>query len=274
MFDNTCKYLAEHFSSDFAAWLLGQSTPLTTLEPTELSVDPIRADAVILLKSSDRILHLEFQTTTDATMPFRMLDYRVRLYRRYPQHQVKQVVLYLKPTDSELAYQTSFRLPTTHHQFRVIRLWEEPPEIFLQNPGLIPFAPLSEATPKIEVLQRAAQTLQQIRTPATQQNLTAATAILAGLVLKQAVIQQVFKKEIMQESVIYQDILSEGLAQGRAEGELALILRQLTHKVGAISDKTESQLRALSLSQLEALGEALLDFRSPEALTQWLSSHS
>ena len=31
MFDSTCKFLAESFSSDFAAWLLGESTPLTQL---------------------------------------------------------------------------------------------------------------------------------------------------------------------------------------------------------------------------------------------------
>jgi len=62
MIDNICKFLAENFSADFASWLLGESITLTKLEPSELSVEPIRADSVIFLESAEIILHLEFQT--------------------------------------------------------------------------------------------------------------------------------------------------------------------------------------------------------------------
>jgi len=62
MIDNICKFLAENFSADFASWLLGESITLTKLEPSELSVEPIRADSVIFLESVEIILHLEFQT--------------------------------------------------------------------------------------------------------------------------------------------------------------------------------------------------------------------
>ncbi|MBE9036046.1 hypothetical protein IQ246_13195 [aff. Roholtiella sp. LEGE 12411] len=48
----------------------------------------------------------------------------------------------------------------------------------------------------------------------TQSNLTASTAILAGLVLNQEVIQRLLRRDIMQESVIYQSILSEGEEEG------------------------------------------------------------
>jgi predicted transposase YdaD len=53
---------------------------LTELQPTELSVDPIRADSMILLTNEDLILHLEFQTDADDEIPFRTIDYRVRAY--------------------------------------------------------------------------------------------------------------------------------------------------------------------------------------------------
>jgi predicted transposase YdaD len=52
MYDDTCRFLAETFSADFAGWLLGESIPFTELKPSELSLDPIRADALILLKAS------------------------------------------------------------------------------------------------------------------------------------------------------------------------------------------------------------------------------
>ena len=72
MFDSTCKFLAESFSSDFATWLLGEAMPLTQLSPSELSLEPVRADALILLESDASILHLEFQTEPVARMPYRM----------------------------------------------------------------------------------------------------------------------------------------------------------------------------------------------------------
>jgi len=49
MYDDTCRFLAENFSSDFASWLLGEPITLTELKPSELSLEPIQADALILL---------------------------------------------------------------------------------------------------------------------------------------------------------------------------------------------------------------------------------
>ncbi|MRV00303.1 Rpn family recombination-promoting nuclease/putative transposase, partial [Staphylococcus aureus] len=93
MFDNVCKFLAENFSTDFATWLLGEPISLTELSPSELSLEPIRADALILLESAEVVLHLEFQTQPDANIPFRMIDDRLRVYRRFPQKQMRQVVI-------------------------------------------------------------------------------------------------------------------------------------------------------------------------------------
>ncbi|WP_338022554.1 DUF4351 domain-containing protein [Argonema antarcticum] len=39
-----------------------------------------------------------------------------------------------------------------------------------------------------------------------------------------------------------------------------------------MAPSTEERIRALSLSQLENLAEALLDFSSPEDLTAWLEN--
>jgi predicted transposase/invertase (TIGR01784 family) len=71
MYDNICKFLAETYSRDFASWLLGEPLTLTVLSLSELSLEPIRADALILLESEEFILHLEFQTEPDENMPYR-----------------------------------------------------------------------------------------------------------------------------------------------------------------------------------------------------------
>jgi predicted transposase/invertase (TIGR01784 family) len=108
MFDNLCKFLAESFAQDYAAWLLGKPIPLTKLSPTELSLEPIRADSLILEQSEDLVLHLEFQTEPDDNMGFRMLDYRMRVYRRFPHKTMYQFVIYLKPTNNPLVHQEQF----------------------------------------------------------------------------------------------------------------------------------------------------------------------
>ncbi|MDJ0562800.1 MAG: hypothetical protein PX640_02375, partial [Microcystis sp. M49629_WE12] len=102
MFDNICKFITENFSDDLATWLLGSPLSLTVLDPTELQLDPIRADSLIFLQSEELILHTEFQTDPDSKIPFRMLDYRIRVYRRHPQKPMRQVVIYLRRSDSPL----------------------------------------------------------------------------------------------------------------------------------------------------------------------------
>jgi predicted transposase/invertase (TIGR01784 family) len=206
MYDNTCRFLAENYSADFASWLLGETVTMTELKPSELSLDPIRADVLILLQSDDDILHIEFQTLPKQQIPFRMLDYRVRGYRKYPNKRMLQVVMYLKETSSDLVRQTSFAMERTHHEFDVICLWEQPSSLFLQYPGLIPFAVLGQTDQPAEMLRQATLAMDQIEDPITQSNLMAASAILAGLRLEEDVIYQLVRRDIMQESVIYRSI--------------------------------------------------------------------
>ncbi|MEL7037879.1 MAG: Rpn family recombination-promoting nuclease/putative transposase [Cyanobacteria bacterium J06592_8] len=284
MYDNVCKFLAETYSSDFSQWLLGESIPLTQLSPSELQVEPIRADALILLESENTVLHLEFQTQADPSIPFRMADYRLRVYRRYPQKQMRQVVIYLKPSNSELVEQTVFAIPGTRHEFEVIRLWEQPVEELLQFPGLLPLAVLGETENRVQTLREINQQIEAIENQRQRSNVSAATSILAGLRLEKELIQQILREEIMKESVIYQEIvaqatakgraegLQQGLQQGRLEGEATLILRLLRRRIGEIAPDLERTIRELSVTQLENLGEALLDFNNRDDLLYWLEN--
>jgi predicted transposase/invertase (TIGR01784 family) len=213
MFDNTCRFLAEHFSADFASWLLGEAVELTELKPSELSLNPIRTDALILLQSEDSILHIEFQRVPIDEIPFRMLDYRTRGHRKYPDKTMRQVVIYLTKTDSEKAHVNHFSLERTHHEFEVIRLWEQPAEVFLRYPGLIPFAVLGDTEDPEATLSEVAQRVQQIPDPEDQANISAASAILAGLRLNSDIISRLLRRDIMQESTMYQSILTEGGAK-------------------------------------------------------------
>jgi hypothetical protein len=56
------------------------------------------------------------------------------------------------------------------------------------------------------------------------------------------------------------------------EGEIRLVLRLLIRQLGELSPETRSQIQSLSLPQLEALADALLDFSQPSDLQDWLRS--
>ena len=62
MYDSTCKFIALEYSRDLATWLSGKPLDLTEIKPSELSLEPIRADSLIFLESEELILHIEFQT--------------------------------------------------------------------------------------------------------------------------------------------------------------------------------------------------------------------
>ena len=251
MFDNTCRFLAENFSADFATWLMGESIPLTEIEPSELSLDPIRADALILLQSEDSILHIEFQTDPRKNIPFRMLDYRTRGYRRYPNKSMRQVVIYLRPTESELVYKTDFTLEHTRHEFEVIRIWEQPASLFLQYPGLLPFATLGDTPDPEATLQQVALALNQITDPTTQSNLSAASAILAGLKLEDEIIYKVLRRDIMQESSVYRSIFAEGETSGESKKQRSIALNFLRDglPIEAVARGTGLSLEEVQLLQ-------------------------
>jgi predicted transposase/invertase (TIGR01784 family) len=283
MYDNTCKYLAENFSEDIASWLIGNRVTLTELNPTELNVDPIRADSLILLKNEDLILHVEFQTIPKSNIPFRMTDYRLRAYRKFPHKRMKQVVVYLSQTDSDLVYETVFELENTRHQFEVVRLWEQPSSIFLESQGLYPFAILAQTDEPESILRTVAARIEEIGAGKVQADLAASASILAGLVLNRDLVKQILRRDIMRESVIYQDILAEGEIKGKTEGLVegevkgrveeakGLVVRQLTRKFGNVSPDLLAKIETLPLERVESLGEDLLDFTSIDNLEQWLA---
>ena len=291
MFDNICKFLAETYSTDMASWLLGEPIPLTQVQPQELAVEPIRADSLILLEAEGLLLHLEFQTKADPQIPFRMLDYWVRGKRRFPDKKIRQFVIYLKETSSDIVFQQEFQDDSTYHRFEVIRLWEQPVTKFLEFTGMLPFAILVNEGDKEQLLQDIAQKIDEIPEQKTRQIVGAATYVLAGLVLDKNIIKQILRRDIMRESVTYQEILEEGRLEGevkgrkegevkgRKEGEikgrkqglLTIILRLLTRKFGNLPPKLHTRIVRLQIPRLESLAEAILDFESVADLELWFS---
>ncbi len=273
-YDNICKRLAAEYPSAFVYWLLAVDELDIQKLPTELSLEPIRADALYFLPHRGQILHIEFQTEPQSNPPLalRMLDYWVRLYRQYGwqyNYTIEQVVIFLKPTNSDAVYVEQFAVGNTVHRYRVIRLWEQDPVPLMANPALLPLAVLARTDSPTRLLTEVAARVDQIGSPQQKSEISAYTEILAGLKFDKDFIRRFLREELMQESVIYQEIEQEA----RQKEAASLVLRLLARRVGQISPEVRSLIQQLPLAQLEDLGEAMLDFGSMQDLTDWLQDY-
>ncbi|HEX4946779.1 MAG TPA: DUF4351 domain-containing protein [Blastocatellia bacterium] len=277
-YDNLLKYLAEHYPADLATWLLGRAVTQVRLLKSELSLQPIRADAVQLLELDDEILHVEFETDptdSDPPLDLRLLDYFVRLYRR-ERKPIRQVVIVLAETKAHIPEE--FRVGDTWHRYRVIKLWEQDPAPLLAHEGLWPLAVLAYAKRPHQLLMEVAEKVSTIPREARRSDLTAAASILAGLRFKSDLVRRLFRKELMMQSAIYREILAEGELIGEQRGEqrgelhgrLAVIERLLNRRLGLIPKRAQAKLATLTLPELDELSEALLDFQSTQDLMRWL----
>lgn len=277
-YDNTCKYLAEKYPAQFIRWLRSIDTAGIQVLKTELSPEPVRADSVTFLQIAGEIQHLEFQTLPQSAPPidFRMLDYYTRLKRQYG-CPIYQAVIFLQETSSELVFRDCYQDTNTRHQYGVIRMWEQDPAPLLADPALLPLATLARSDSPRALLEQVAERVASIEASDERRNLSACAGVLAGLRFDKDLIRPLFRNETMRESVIFQEILEEGrqegIKQGVKQGEVALLVRLLNRRLGAVEPQSLDRIRDLSLPQLEELGEALLDFSQVSDLTAWLDRH-
>jgi predicted transposase/invertase (TIGR01784 family) len=82
-------------------------------------------------------------------------------------------------------------------------------------------------------------------------------------------IERMFGLSELRKTKVYQEALQEGKQEG-LDHERSLILRMIERRVGRVSQKARSQVLALSFTELDSLGEALLDFSTPSDLNDWL----
>ncbi|WP_424101988.1 Rpn family recombination-promoting nuclease/putative transposase [Moorena producens] len=284
-YDNICKYLAEEYPSEFFHWLLGEEPRDIQVLKTELSAEPIQADALSLLQSTNQILHLEFQTLpqSEPPLPFRMLDYWVRLHRKY-RCPIEQVVIFLKSTTSQMVFNNEFRDINTWHRYRIIRLWEQDPLPLLANRALLPLATLARSNSPNRLLEQVVTEIDRIEEKPLRGNLAACVDVLAGLRFEKDLVRRLLREEVMEESVTYQDIiqkgvqkglqqgLQQGLQRGKQEGVLLVVMRQLTLRLGLLDPVLQQRIEGLSITRLEELSEALLDFETVRDLAVWLDN--
>jgi predicted transposase/invertase (TIGR01784 family) len=250
MFDNLSKFLAQEYSRDFSTWLIGKPVKLTELKPTELSLEPIRADSVILLKSQGLISHTEFQADPDPEIPFWEANYALHIHRKFPRHDLIQNVIYLRKTNSPLVFIDFFDAKGFRNEFNVIRLWEQPTEKFLKYPGLWPYAALTNTSDPIGILEEVAQKIAQMDDLRQRSNLSAISAVMAALSLDEDQVENVLRRNFMKESALYQKWRKENLVEGQDTERRSIALKMLAE---GMSLKVIAKITGYSIKQIQSL---------------------
>jgi predicted transposase YdaD len=137
------------------------------------------------------------------------------------------------------------------------------------------------ATPLTQVLSLLLQPESQVRSvsDALREQATADPATAEVLPLIADILITRFRNKPIQELCAMSGLTVDDLSQSRAYqeifglGEAKVTLRLLTLRCGPLSPATTARIQALPLEQLEALAEALLEFRGADDLTAWLAAH-
>ena len=266
MIDDFCKQLVARHPASISRWLLG----LTAAEPSSArAIDTNQTWQLLDRELSSDALH------ADSVMAERMLEYWIRLHRRF-RRPIQQVVLHLKPTASPLTRVEHLTIGRTRHHFTSLRLWEQDPAPLLADPALLPLAVLARPPSKTpeQLLSQVRQRLQTIADPNQRRRTTSGCQLLAGLSFSQDVIQRLLAMSILEDSSVYQYIvhkgLEQGLVQGRQQEACTLVLRLLERRCGPLQPDERATISSLPLERLEALVDVVLDFQGTNDLLRWL----
>ena len=83
---------------------------------------------------------------------------------------------------------------------------------------------------------------------------------------------------MLEESVVYQDILQrgvqQGVQQGLEQGEQKIILQLINYRFGPLQKRLEQRIGKLSIERIEELGRALFELRDLDDLRDWLKKRA
>jgi len=211
------------------------------------------------------LVHLEFQSSYDPTLPLRLQRYNILVNYRHRLPVLSMALLLCPEADGPaMNGLLQQKLPDglIYHEFRynVVRAWERPADEILAGAlATLPLAPLakvkeSELPAVIHAMQ---ERLDREATQNQAETLWTATYLLMGLNYSNELIDRLLEGvQSMRESVTYQKILGEG----RAEEAKRILKRQGSRRFGKPDAHIEAAIDAITdLDRLEQLSDRVLE---------------
>jgi Domain of unknown function (DUF4351)/Putative transposase, YhgA-like len=249
--------------------------------------DRYEADLIVKVKFREQesyfLIHVENQAYKQPDFSKRMFRYFSRLYEKFDLPVYPVVVFsYDSPKTPEtnlhqVAFPNKVVLQFTYDTIQLNRLnWRD----FLHQQNPVATALMSKMN--IATAERRQVKFECLRLLATLRLDSARMRLISGFIdtylrlnaeeerLLQVDIDSIEPREKEAVMQIVTSWMEEGISQGKQEATVSLIMRLLRARVGMLTPELEQRVQQLSLTQLEDLAVALLDFSSVEDLEVWL----
>jgi predicted transposase YdaD len=240
----------------------------------------VRLDGLLIPSSDDLslpLVFLEAQMQTDVNFYGRYFAGIYLYLRQYKPNRPWKGLLILNRRSQDLGSEVPYQLQLDR---QVQRLYLEDLRLLTElSPNLAMLRLFF--LPEEEVSMAARSILDNPPTEAEfQRRLDLVEAILVNKFPQlsfEEVRQMLDLKEVnLSETRFYQDVLQKGREQEREQGvqrEVDLVLRRLQKRCGMLSIDYQDLVRSLTITQLESLGDALLDFNGMADLEVWFKEN-
>jgi predicted transposase YdaD len=226
-FDASTKFLVELHPEDWVEFL-NLPRGIARVVDADISTITAAGDRIIEVKAPDETygLHLEFQAGADSTFVKRLWNYNVS-YTVKLDYTVRSVAVLLRPFHNHQEVTGRRKQESagdTIHDFTytVLRVWETPPEVFLNGGlALLPLAAVADVGKKqvAGVVEQIEERLEKETKPSEGDLLRTALSVLLGLRYEKSFVEQIMGKSVLELSSVYKAAVKEGKEQGLQEGK-------------------------------------------------------
>jgi len=248
------------------------------------------ADLVVKVRFRDQdaffLVHIENQSKSEADFPQRMFPYFARLHEKYRLPVYPVVVFSYDAPQKAAPYQYMVAFPgetVLHFTYKVIQLNRLPWRSYLKTPNAAASALMAKM--KIAAQDRGKVRNECLRMLANLHLDPARSKLIGGFIDAYLTLtaqemrqyEREFAKLAPEEQEARMELISswerKGIEQGLHEGQERTIVRLIGKRFGTVAPDVPKRVNTLSNDQLDALTDALLDFKSIAELEAWLSQH-
>lgn len=210
------------------------------------------------------LVHLELQSSNDAAMPFRMIEYCLgvqRLFGRFP----RQILLYVG--EAPMRMESKLRGPDLTFAYRLIDMRSLNGERLLEsgNVGDNVIAILAQLRDHKEAVHRIVARIAGLAAVERETALAQLT-ILAGLRHLARTVEQETRNMPIDLDIRDHETLGPLIIAAEQKGELTILRRQVAKRFGTLPAWAAERLAGFSTAELEELSERVLDAKSVEEL--------
>ena len=238
-------------------------------DSVEVKQTSFRCDGVFLPDENTAetpIYFVEVQWEKDEELYARLFSEIFLYLRHHPDQQFWRAVLIYPRQSSEGTINPAYEVLIKSEQVQRIYL-EDLQEIQPLSWGLKLFRLIIESESK--AAEEASEILREIKTETLPISLESIEELVQTIIVykfPQLSRQEIAKMLGLAESITQTRVYQEG----KQEGECQLIIKLLQRRFGELSAEEKAKIEHLSSTELESLGEALLDFTTRSNLTEWL----